>query len=239
MATPRKIVLAVLAVAFLGAAACSGKSQNAAKTDAPEAAILKGDPLSLPPLTAIPPEQQIQLALSAAPPEISQHATVYVLEAKGYIKARAGTNGFTCLVEHQYPETIEPHCYDAEGSATTLPVRLYREELRVAGIPEEEIARRIAAGYKAGRFNAPRKPGLVYMLSAQNKLYDPFVKKIIAGPPHLMFYAPYATQKDLGVFVGMHVPFVLGEGQPDTYIIVVPASMCAALEHTPSPGGTK
>ena len=34
---------------------------------------------------------------SAAPPDISGKATVYVLERTGYVKVRAGTNGFIVL----------------------------------------------------------------------------------------------------------------------------------------------
>jgi hypothetical protein len=45
-----------------------------------------------------------------------------------------------------------------------------------------------------------------------------------------MFYAPYATNKDFGGFMGDHMPFVIQEGQPDAYIIVIPARMSAALQ---------
>jgi hypothetical protein len=186
------------------------------------------------PLTAIPAEQQIQLAMSAAPSEISRHATILVLAPNGYVTARTGTNGFTCLVERQYLETLEPSCYDAEGSATTLQARVHLEELRAAKISEEEIERRINDRYKTGIFKAPRKPGLVYMLSPHNKVYNDRTHKIIHAPPHLMFYAPYATQKDFGEFVGPHVPYVVLEGRPDAYLIVVPALMAGALQQQPA-----
>ena len=92
-------------------------------------------------------------------------------------------------------QTVEPVCYDAVGSATTLLARFYREELRAADVAEEEIKKRIGAGYKAGKFKAPRKPGLVYMLSTQNKVFNPFTKKIVAAPPHLMFYAHMPSKR--------------------------------------------
>jgi hypothetical protein len=182
------------------------------------------------PLPEIPAEQQIQLAIGAAPPEIARHATILVLAPTGYVTAQRGTNGFTCLVERQYLETLEPSCYDAEGSATTLKVRLFAEELRAAKIPEPEIERRTDERYKAGTFKAPSKPGLVYMLSPHNKVYNDRTNKIIHAPPHLMFYAPYATQKDFGEFVGPHVPYVVLEGRPDAYIIVAPQLMARALQ---------
>src|SRR5580700_4070215 len=44
---------------------------------------------------SMPRDQQITLAESAAPAEVSSKATVYVLGPKGYEKAREGTNGFS------------------------------------------------------------------------------------------------------------------------------------------------
>lgn len=185
------------------------------------------------PLTEIPAEQQIELALGAAPPEISRQATILVLGPKGYVTARTGTNGFTCLVERQYLETLEPSCYDAEGSATTVQVRKYLEELRAAKLPEAEIESRINEKYKAGIFKAPGKPGLVYMLSPHNRVLNDRTGKIIHAPPHLMFYAPYATQKDLGDFAGRQFPYMVLEGRADAYIIVNPGLMAGALQRPP------
>jgi hypothetical protein len=133
-------------------------------------------------------EQQIELAMSAAPSHISQKATIYVLGPNGYVQDRIGTNGFSCLVERQYLGTLEPSCYDAEGSATTLRARLYREELRAAKMSEEEIEKLINEGYTTGALMAPSKPGLVHMLSPHNQVHNDRTNKIINVPPHLMFY---------------------------------------------------
>src|SRR5216684_961816 len=123
-----RIISAGSVAALVTALASAVRAQNPPSPRDPRARA--GDTLPLPPLIAMPREQQIQLAMSAAPPQVSEHATVYVLTSRGYIKAREGTNGFSCLVERQFMGTLEPLCYDAEGSATTLQARLYREELR-------------------------------------------------------------------------------------------------------------
>jgi len=64
-----------------------------------------------------PREQQIQLALSAAPTEVSSKASVYILGPKGYEKVREGTNGFSCLIERSFRGTTQtssaPACFDA------------------------------------------------------------------------------------------------------------------------------
>src|SRR3984893_12425358 len=82
---------------------------------------------------SMPRDQQITLAESAAPAEVSTKATVYVLGPKGYEKAREGTNGFSCFVSRHFVKptetTIEPQCFDAEGSRTLLPVYLHGEVL--------------------------------------------------------------------------------------------------------------
>jgi hypothetical protein len=168
-------------------------------------------------------EEKIKLAESAAPPEISGAATAYILERSGYVKVREGTNGFSCFVDRQTPLNSEPTCFDAEGSATTLPTRFLVEEMRGAGKTEEEIHATIEAGYKSGKFQAPRKPGIVYMMSPSAYIYIAEKNVMAHVPPHLMFYAPYATDKDIGSPPPTaNMPHLIRAGQPDAYIIVVP-----------------
>jgi hypothetical protein len=63
----------------------------------------------------------------------------------------------------------------------------------------------------------------VYMMS--DKLFLFINNKLVHGPAHLMFYAPYATEKDIGSPpCGRNMPHLIGAGQPDAYIIVIPAS---------------
>ena len=167
-------------------------------------------------------EERIKLAESAAPAEISGKATVYLLERTGYGVVRQGTNGFSCLVDRQTPLNMEPTCFDAEGSATTLQARIYVEEQRAKGKSEDQIKIEVENGYKSGKFVAPRKPGIVYMLSDQGYLLDSHSNQLIHIPPHLMFYAPYATDKDLGdPPPGVNMPHLIRAGQPDAYIIIV------------------
>jgi len=187
---------------------------------------------------SMPRDQQIALAESAAPAEVSSKATVYVLGPKGYEKAREGTNGFSCFVGRHFvkpaettqPETtIEPQCFDAEGSRTLLPVYIHGEELRESGKSEAEIKADIANGYKEGRYQYPSKPGFLYMMSSQNRLRAMPEHGTGIFPPHLMFYAPNMTTKDIGFdarpgldkldYLGMTHP---GEG--DNLIVVVPVA---------------
>jgi hypothetical protein len=173
---------------------------------------------------SLPREERIKLAEGAAPPEISGKATVYLLEPTGYVKVREGTNGFSCFVDRQTPLNSEPTCFDAEGSATTLVTRFFAEEERGKGKSEEEITAAIEAGYKSGKYRAPQKPGIVYMMSDSVYLYIAERNMMVHVPPHLMFYLPYGSQKDIGSPpAAMNMPHVIRDGKPDAVIIVVPS----------------
>ncbi len=173
-----------------------------------------------------PRERQIELALSAAPAEVSSKAAVYIVGAKGYEKAREGTNGFSCFIFRSFRGTTQtssaPACFDAEGSRTIMLAYIHREELRAEGKSEQEIKDDIAKGYKDGRFKVPG-PGFLYMMSKENYVYDSESKQSGFVPPHLMFYAPYKTAKDMGydsVSPAM-VPHLTNPGSPETLMVVM------------------
>ena len=166
---------------------------------------------------------QVRIARLAAPPGASSHADVYVLGDHGYELAKHGDNGFTCLIEREKPNTMEPECYDAEGSRTTLQVRLFVEGERAKGTAEEQIEQLVNDDYHTGKFGAPTRPGIVYMLSKYNYVLDPETGKIIHFPGHLMFYAPFATEKDIGSEAG--APYIVHPGKADALMIVVPATV--------------
>jgi hypothetical protein len=179
------------------------------------------DPPKIAPL--LPREKEIALAESAAPPSISKNAALYVLEEKGYTKIRDGSNGFTCLVERDLPLNIEPICYDEEGSATLVLAVIRKAELRRQGKSEDVVNADIGEGYASGRFRAPRRSGVAYMLSPDTRVFNPRTGATRALPPHLMFYAPYMKNSDIGIDQPDHtgrLPFIVQDGQPDAFIIV-------------------
>ena len=65
-------------------------------------------------------------------------------------------------------------------------------------------------------------PGIVYMMSKENWVFDPDSKKITHFPGHLMFYAPYMTAKHLGYESEATLPYLVHPGEPDALMIVVP-----------------
>src|SRR5438105_2220989 len=68
-----------------------------------------------------PREVEIELALSAAPPHLRDGAAVWVLEPRGYVKARDGRNAFSCIVSRRGGDLF-PVCWDAEGARALMPI---------------------------------------------------------------------------------------------------------------------
>ena len=209
---------------FAGVLSVAALSSGAAAQDKPQEPAREVHLID----ASSPRGRQIELALSAAPIEVSSKAAVYVLGPKGYEKARDGTNGFTCLVERSFRGGVQtssaPACFDAEGSRSIMIAYLRREELRAEGKSEEEIKEDIANGYTDGRFKVPG-PGFLYMMSNENYVYNSESKKSGFVPPHLMFYAPYKTAKDVGYesVSPIMVPYLTGSGVGPESLLVVAA----------------
>jgi len=171
-------------------------------------------------------QEEIALALSACPPVVGGEAAVYVLEKSGYARVQDSRNGFTAIVQHSLPTSQEPECMDAEGTRTYLPRILKVAELRAQGKSREEIQRFVADAVAQGIFQPAARPGVIYMLSTENLV--PNEKGMaVKFPPHVMVYAPYLTNAEIGVgpelgpdgnFVGPAI--VARSGTPDALIIV-------------------
>jgi hypothetical protein len=166
----------------------------------------------------LPRDLEIELALNAAPPHLRDGAAVFVLDAAGYVKAREGTNPFTCIVSRRGGDVF-PVCWDAEGAKSLLPIDLDAAKARLAGRTNAEIEQMVAAGFKDGRYRAPAKTGLAYMLSPLRYRIDAQGHAVRSNPnPHVMFYGPYLTDADIGGVRGSVV--FMNKVGPDGMIIV-------------------
>ena len=175
----------------------------------------------LPPLMT--ESEEIESALEGAPRHLRANAGVFVLTRGGYVRARETRNGFNCLLVREWAKTFEPTCFDSEGSATILPVILFRYELLAKGASFEHVDSAVAEAYRLGKFRAPRRVGVAYMLSTRNiVVLEHKTRKVGTAPPHLMFYSPYLTSADFGATEhesGSHF-LISDEGTPVAMIIV-------------------
>ena len=167
-------------------------------------------------------EDEIALALEAAPAGVGAKAGVYVHDRTGYTKVRESQNGFVCLVDHRIPNAVEPQCMDAEGVKTFLPKYLMVASMRAKGQSQAEIHAAVTKGFASGKLKAPKRPGVIYMMSPHNVVTIDEDKGIAAPfPPHLMFYAPDMTSADVGSDGTPASPiFVVDEKTPHALMIV-------------------
>lgn len=191
----------------------------------------------------IPEAEEIALARSAAPTNISGQAAVLVLTSRGYEERVPGTNGFTCAVFRSWsnplawgffwnPRIRVPICLNPDASASILPMQLRRTRLVIEGRDGEAVVSGANAGLEAGDYPLPGPTAMAYMMSARQYLSD----RAQAGQPHVMFYRPFAQNEQFGgnAFAGP-LPFVL-EGAGTPYAIVVVATGEPAIEPSPTGG---
>jgi hypothetical protein len=151
------------------------------------------------PRTLLPVAQEIALARSAAPPGVSDSATVWVFGAQGYAVAVRGAGGVECYVSRSWPASLEPHCFDGEGAATIMRMEMRRTELLHRGTAADAVEREIADGIAAGRFRLPRRPAMSWMMSDAQRLISDDGRAVGNWRPHLMIYFPYLTAAELGL----------------------------------------
>lgn len=175
------------------------------------------------PRKLLPREIEIPLARSAAPASVSAGARVLVLVDTGFIVGAEGSNGVTCVVNRSWPTSLEPHCFDAEASATILLIELRRTVLYQRGIAEAEVERDIARMIASGEFRAPRRPALTYMMSEGQQLVGDDGKPAGRWRPHIMIYYPYLKGSDVGFSKtpDMKVGMVTDESAPTSSLMII------------------
>jgi hypothetical protein len=180
--------------------------------------------VSRPPLLA--EDEEIRLARSAAPPEISRDADVWVLRRGGFVKVRSGPNGVACMVSRDHPESLYPICYDPESARTILPITLREAELREKGQDEAAIDAEIKAAIERGELKLPTGSAMSWMLSADQVIYaGANGRRVGKWFPHIMIYMPGATRAKLGFAALPNGDYGIGdEGKPTAHLIVITAS---------------
>lgn len=155
------------------------------------------------------PQTEISLARSAAPPSISNRATILVLSARGYTVAAKGTNGFECLVERPWMQPYNksnfwnvrfqaPVCYNAAASKSVLLYTFKRTELALHGATKAQIEQTMSAAIGSKTLPAPAPDAMGYMMS-KDQYIDDAAK---AWYPHVMFYMPRADMANTGEIWG-------------------------------------
>jgi hypothetical protein len=183
----------------------------------------------------LPRDREIALARSAAPPAISDSATIYVLGDSGWAIAVPGANGVACHVNRSWVASLEPHCYDAEAAATILPMELRRTELLHQGRSLDEANREVAEGLASGRFRVPRRLAMSYMMSSAQQLIADDGRTVGGWRPHVMIFFPYLTAAELGLGPNQdpRAAMLVDPGTPTANVMVIVREFIEPRSGTP------
>ena len=156
----------------------------------------------VPPRT-LPEADEIALAVSAAPDEVSAKADVWVLRGGEFVKAREGTNGCACMLARDLHEgSLYPICFDQEGARTLLFREMLETSLRAKGRSEDEVRTAVQQALSRGELRTPSRPALAYMMSPKQVLFssqDASGRRVGAWHPHIMIAGVDMTNQQLGL----------------------------------------
>ena len=178
---------------------------------------------------ALPDDEEIALATSAAPPAIAAGADVYVIRASGPVKLRSGTNGVACMVSRDLHDGSQyPICFDRAASETVMQREMLENRLRAGGLEEAKVQERVKAAFADGTLRQPSGPSVAYMMSPRQVLFSDAAesgRRVGAWHPHLMLYLPRLTRAQLGLDTAdVDVLQLDHSGEPDALLVVkVPA----------------
>ncbi len=163
------------------------------------------------------------LALSALPAELRPRASVYIWRDGQFEKTIDSDGGFHCVVQRNHPDAIIPECITESGEDSILKGIFVQTEMAADGMSAEEIAEKAATMVESGEIPGPTEPGVNYMMSAYNQIYNPAAQSIVTVGPHTMFFAPNATNAAIGGSFPMSqetkgFPFVVEAGA-HSYIV--------------------
>jgi hypothetical protein len=196
-----------------------------------------GQSAKYPPLSEYMMAQDLEIALakSAAPENISGHATIKVLTASGFQSVHDGDNGFVCMVmrafsapsytpaqfrEIVYDPTIRaPICFSAPAARMVMPYYELRTKLALEGKGPDQIAEGVQAAYVKG--DLPRRDGVsfAYMWSADQSLGS----GIGHWHPHMMVFCPYYENSMVGGNeFGSPLPQVSDDAGTPFTVVVIP-----------------
>jgi hypothetical protein len=183
----------------------------------------------------MPQADEIALAKTAAPANISDRATIKVLTRSGFETAQQGDNGDVCMVMRGfsaptytpapfrnlvYDATVRaPICFTPPAARMVMPYYELRTKLALQGKNPDEIAEGIAAAYAKGKLPKRDEVSFAYMWSAKQNL----ASGIGHWHPHVMIFAPYDDNSMVGGNpFGSPLPQLTDDAGTPFAVVVIP-----------------
>lgn len=152
---------------------------------------------------------EIDLARTAAPKPVTDHATILTLGSEGYETAVKGSNGFVCFVERSWandfdsdqfwnPRIRTPQCWNAAAVSSLLEDYLNRTKWVLAGVSREEMLARTKAEFANHEVGPPAPGSMAYMMSKKQYIADASPQGQPEWFPHVMFFMPVSDGSPWG-----------------------------------------
>jgi len=165
-------------------------------------------------------EDQIKVAVLAAPAELRDGAMVYGYDAKGALTVlRKGTNAMICLGDDPKIKGINVSAYHTDLE----PFMARGRALKSEGKSFQEVFDVREAEVKAGKLQMPKNPSSLYVFTADS--WDA-ASGPVNGYLRYVIYIAYATSESTGLplkpsFPGQ--PWIMDPGTHRAHIMISPA----------------
>lgn len=167
------------------------------------------------------PEAQIAAALSAAPEDRREDATVLGYDSVGkLIELRKGSNEIICLADDPKDERFQVACYHD----SLEPFMARGRELRAQGLGSTEALEARHQEADEGKLELPESPAALYNLGGDLELYDSETGAVRGGHWVWSIYTPYATEASTGLPTTPQAPgapWIMRPGTASSHIMVV------------------
>ncbi|MEZ4988986.1 MAG: hypothetical protein R2824_01190 [Saprospiraceae bacterium] len=166
------------------------------------------------------PDRQIAEAVSAAPEDMREAATVYGYTNKGKLSLiREGTNSLICLSDDPNREGFQSVCYHKDLE----PFMTRGRELKAAGKTNLEIFDTREAEAKAGTLKMPEQPTTLHLLEGKTGHYDAASGEVKDAQYRYVVYIPWATAESTGLPIQPVVPggpWIMDPGTHRAHIMI-------------------
>ena len=168
--------------------------------------------------TVLPPAKQIAAAVTAAPAEFRDGATVLGYnESKKLVTLREGKGDMVCLADDPNIEQFHVACYHK----ALEPFMARGRALRAEGVKGEQVDTVRFAEIKSGKLTMPSAPSSLYTLTGPPTSFDPATEKVTGARWLYVVYIPGATAASTGLTEkpAPGVPWIMFPGTPKAHIM--------------------
>lgn len=165
----------------------------------------------------LPPAQQIQAAIAAAPAELRDGAGVWGYQNKKLVKLREAKNDMMCLASNPENKQFHVACYH-KGLE---PFMARGRELRANGVKDPQVDTVRFQEITSGKLKMPQTPSALYTLTGEPTSFDPATGKVTGAKWLYVVYIPGATEKSTGITEkpAPGVPWIMFPGTPKAHIM--------------------